>query len=212
MSLANRPTITSPLARLHGGTRWLIGSFALSLLSLLLITTQGHAADVTLAFDGRDDGVLVNDAASLDLTTAMTIELWVLRTQRMSGWHCPLLKERVNGLVYSLCANSDTDQPATVVHIDGDRNLAGGSWLRRYRWTHLAATYDGSTQRLYVDGNEVAKQPLSGSIQTSDQPLYLGGNPILDEFFRGRIDEVRIYNRALSADEIRTDMTTPVLQ
>lgn len=165
-----------------------------------------------LTFDGSNDWVSINDSASLDLTSGMTIELWVFPTQTMSGWRCPLLKERPSGLVYSLCANTDANRPSTAVFINGDRNLTGGSALPRYQWTHLAATYDGTSQRLYVNGTEIARQPLSGSIQASDRRLYIGGNSVWGEFFSGRIDEVRVYNRGLTASEIQSDMATPVLQ
>jgi hypothetical protein len=77
-------------------------------------------------------------------------------------------------------------------------------------WVHLAGTYDGMTERLYVNGSEMANRPLSGSIQITDGVLRIGGNSIWGEFFKGRIDEVRIYNRALSANEIQTDMNRSV--
>jgi hypothetical protein len=49
-------------------------------------------------------------------------------------------------------------------------------------------------------------------MQTSTQPLRIGGNSIWGEYFSGAIDEVRIYNRALSAAEIAADMNTPIVQ
>lgn len=156
-----------------------------------------------------NDWVTVNDSASLDLTTSMTLEAWVYPTSTMSGWRCVLLKEQSNGLVYSLYANSNTNQPSTVIRVgNADQNLAGGPWLATYQWVHLAATYDGTTQRLYVNGSEVANRRISGSIQTSNGVLRIGGNSIWGEYFNGRIDEVRIYNRALNASEIQSDMNT----
>ena len=64
--------------------------------------------------------------------------------------------------------------------------------------------------RLYVNGNVVASRAATGSIQTNDKPLWIGGSEQFGEFFQGRIDEVRVYNRALSQSEIQTDMETPV--
>ena len=78
------------------------------------------------------------------------------------------------------------------------------------QWTHLAATYDGTIQRFYVNGTQVAQRPLSGPIQVSSSPLRMGGNSIWGEFFQGRIDEVRVYNRALNATDIQTDMNRSV--
>jgi hypothetical protein len=77
-------------------------------------------------------------------------------------------------------------------------------------WTHLAATYDGTTLRLYVNGVQAGSRAVSGAIQVSNRPLRIGGNSVWGEWFAGRIDEVRIYRRALSAAEVQADMTTPV--
>ena len=64
--------------------------------------------------------------------------------------------------------------------------------------------------RLYVNGTEVASRMQPGAIATSTNPLQIGGDTLYHQFFKGMIDEVRIYNRALSAAEIQTDMNTPV--
>ena len=65
-------------------------------------------------------------------------------------------------------------------------------------WSHLAATYDGATLRLFVNGAQAASQAFTGSIATSTGVLRIGGNGVWGEYFQGRIDEVRIYNRALT--------------
>jgi hypothetical protein len=77
-------------------------------------------------------------------------------------------------------------------------------------WTHLAATYDGSVINLYADGSLLVSAPASGSITSSTGALRIGGNAVWNEWFAGLIDEVRIYNRALTAAEIQTDMQNPV--
>jgi len=76
-------------------------------------------------------------------------------------------------------------------------------------WHHIAGTYDGSTIRLYVDGVEKASSSVSGPIQTSSTPLYIGNKPFSSysgDYFKGIIDEVRIYNRALLHQEINDTM------
>jgi hypothetical protein len=77
-------------------------------------------------------------------------------------------------------------------------------------WTHLAGTYDGATLRLYVNGVQVSSRSPSGPIAVSTNPLQMGGDSIYGQYFQGRIDEVRVYNRALSATEIQRDMNTPI--
>jgi Concanavalin A-like lectin/glucanases superfamily len=75
----------------------------------------------------------------------------------------------------------------------------------------LAATYDGSTLRLYVNGTQVSSQPVfAPQLDTSTGALTIGGDVLYGQQFAGRIDEVRIYNTALSAAQIQTDMNTPV--
>ena len=59
---------------------------------------------------------------------------------------------------------------------------------------------------------QVASAAYSGTIGTSSGPLRIGGNSLWGEYFQGTIDEVRIYNRALTALEIQTDMVTPLQQ
>ena len=71
-------------------------------------------------------------------------------------------------------------------------------------------TYDGATLRLYVNGTLVGSQAKTGAITTSTNPLQIGGDSIYGQYFKGLIDEVRIYNVALAAAQIQTDMNTPV--
>ena len=67
-----------------------------------------------------------------------------------------------------------------------------------------------STLRFYVNGTQVSSVARTGSILTSTNPLQIGSDSIYGQYFNGLIDEVRIYNIALSAAQIQTDMTTPV--
>jgi hypothetical protein len=78
-------------------------------------------------------------------------------------------------------------------------------------WTHLAVTYDGAALRVFRNGAQAASTARTGTIQTSTGALRIGGNLIWGEYLDGRIDEVRVYNRALSAGEITADMTRPVV-
>ena len=77
-------------------------------------------------------------------------------------------------------------------------------------WTHLAATYDGTTLRLYVNGTLVASRAQTGALAASTNPLQIGGDAIYGQYFAGRIDEVRVYNTARTQPQIQTDMNTAV--
>ena len=64
--------------------------------------------------------------------------------------------------------------------------------------------------RLYVNGVQVGSRAQTGSMVVSTRALRIGGNGVWGEYFNGLIDDVRIYNRALTAAEIQTDMNTAV--
>ncbi|MGH9959044.1 MAG: LamG domain-containing protein [Pyrinomonadaceae bacterium] len=162
-------------------------------------------------FDGIDDWITINDATSLDLKAGMTLKAWVHPTESMTGWRTVLIKGTLpEDPSYHLVANSDADGPAAGVFIGDHRDARGGPSLMPDIWVHLAGTYDGRVLRLYLNGGEVAHGAQWGPIATSDGALRIGGNSFSGEFFKGRIDEVRVYNRALTATEINTDMSTPI--
>lgn len=173
-------------------------------------TTAGRYGGA-LTFNGTSNQVTVNDANSLDLTTGMTLEAWVLPTVAPSGWRSIVTKEGATAVLYYLHASSSSsNRPATGVFVAGNyRDVYGGTRLSANTWVHLAATYDGINQRLYVNGAQVASRAQTGAILTSTNPLRIGSNSF-GEYFQGRIDEVRVYNRALSAIEIQNDMNTAI--
>ncbi len=91
------------------------------------------------------------------------------------------------------------------------QTVRGTAEVAAAAWTHLATTYDGITQRLFVNGIQVASRPQTGPIVVSGGALRIGGNNSwTGEFFQGDIDEVRVYNRPLSQPEIVADMNTPI--
>lgn len=162
-----------------------------------------------LLFDGVNDIVHVADSASLDLTTAMTLEAWVYPTVTVSGWKAILQKE-VDA--YLLSAGSDANVPALGGTFNGVccTNVYAPAVLAINTWTHVAGTWDGTTERLYINGVQVASSAANGTLQVNANPVRIGGNTYGTEFFKGRIDEVRIYNRALTASEIITDKNTAI--
>ena len=175
-------------------------------------TTAGRSGSA-LVFNGSSSWVTVPDSASLDLRTALTIEAWVYPTVAPAGWRTIVAKESGGGVVYYLHAGSDNgNAPATGVMVpSGEQTLYGSARLTANAWTHMAATYDGAAQRLYVNGNQVSTRAQTGLVTISTGALRLGGNGAFGEFFQGRVDEVRIYNRALTGDQIRADMNAAVV-
>src|SRR2546425_823551 len=171
-------------------------------------TTAGRFGSA-LAFNGTSAVVTVPNSTSLQLTTGMTLEAWVYPTVAPTGWRAVIDK---NVDRYYLMASSDQGNRPVIggTWAAGNQNTVGPSVLAVNTWTHLATTFDGATVRLYVNGAQVASQAQTTPLTTSTGTLQIGGDAYTGENFAGRIDEVRIYNRALTLAEIQADMTTPV--
>ncbi|GAA4427550.1 hypothetical protein GCM10023148_31290 [Actinokineospora soli] len=161
-----------------------------------------------LSFDGVNDWVTVADGPKLDLTNRMTLSAWV-RPTSSAGWRTAVMKERAGGLSYALYP-AGFNQPSGYLGIGGDVAVTGPSTLPVNAWSHVAFTYDGAVMRLYVNGTQVATAAQTGSAAVSSSPLRLGGNSVWGEWFAGVMDDVRVYNRALSAAEVAADRDTPV--
>jgi fibronectin type 3 domain-containing protein len=171
-------------------------------------STQGRYGNA-LSFNGSNSVVRVPASASLNLTTAMTLSAWARLNVSPNGWRTIVQRQAD---AYFLTASSD--QPA--------RSAGGGTFGTSTgyvtsptanpvnTWTHLAVTYDGAAVRLYVNGGQVGSRVAGGLIQNVTNPLWIGGNQPYGEYFNGLIDEVRVYNRALSAPEIQNDMNASV--
>src|SRR5213076_1255747 len=171
-------------------------------------TTAGRYGNA-LVFNGTSASVTVPNSASLGLTAAMTLEAWVYPTVAPTGWRAVIDK---NVDRYYLMASSDQgNRPAAGgTWTAGNQNTVGPSGLAVNTWTHLAATFDRATVRLYVNGVQVASQAQTTPLTTSTGTLQIGADSYAGENFAGRIDEVRIYNRALTAAEIQSDMNVGV--
>ena len=156
-----------------------------------------------LAFDGVDDVVTVPSDPALTPTDEVTVSVWIrpseLPEREMfavshGSWQ--------NRWKVSLTPGSrprwTVNTTSRIVDLDGPAAIAEGVF------THLVGTYDGVRMRLYVDGTLAADVPQDGAIRSTDLPLLLGqmlpGQT--DYNFAGTIDDVRVYNRALSAAEV----------
>ena len=171
-----------------------------------------------LSFTGKlNSWVTVPNSSSLDLTTGMTLEAWVDPSSLSSpdqGWASAISKEHensINDISYALYAAEGTGAPPAGHILVGstDYGTVGGSALPLNTWTFLSATYDGSTLKMYVNGTQVGSTKITGSIFTTSDPLRIGGDWD-SEMFTGLIDNVRIYNTALTQAQIQSDMNTPV--
>jgi Concanavalin A-like lectin/glucanases superfamily/Domain of unknown function (DUF1929)/Bacterial Ig domain/Glucodextranase, domain B len=169
-------------------------------------TTTGKFGGA-LVFNGTSGLVTIPNSGSLQLTTGMTLEAWVNPSAVTNKWRDVIYKGNDN---YYLEATSSKQALPAAGGTFKNPELYGTLALAANTWTHLAVTYDRVTLRLYVNGMQVSSLAATAAIATSTNPLQIGGDSIYGQFFQGMIDEVRVYNVALTAAQILTDMNTPV--
>jgi hypothetical protein len=156
-----------------------------------------------LEFDGVDDFVDCGDDASLDITDQITLAAWVKTNDAGNSQFNPFVTkgDRTYGLKHHSQNTIEFviyDGTWRVTHYPVDGSFNG-------LWHHLAGTYDGSKLKLYIDGKLEVTTAYTGSIASSAANLNIASNSDeSDRFYNGAIDDLRIYNYALSGNKITT--------
>jgi len=152
-------------------------------------------------FDGVDDYVNCGTAASLDITGEITVACWIKVAAFTKSWETILAKGDNS---YRM---SRGPQTGNSIHFGCDGptggNVNGTAIVTDDTWHHVALVYDGSYKIIYIDGMEDARVASTGLINVSTYPLWIGNNS--QQTVRqliGLVDDVRIYSRALSLDEV----------
>lgn len=84
-----------------------------------------------------------------------------------------------------------------------------GDSIQDESWHFLAGTWDGTTIKLYIDGELNKELECKGKLTANNEPLYIGARGGNQRFVNGALDEIKIYNYALTQDELRADMENP---
>ncbi|MFB3819065.1 MAG: LamG-like jellyroll fold domain-containing protein [Candidatus Methylomirabilales bacterium] len=161
-----------------------------------------------LAFDGANDLVDTRYAANLP---RWTVSVWV-RSPAAPSWgraSGPVHREKNFQINWN--HENAAFRGAAAVQVNGVWHAASFGPLAANTWYHLTATYDGETLRAYRNGVLVSSNSSpSGSPAAESATMKLGRHAAAAQYFRGTVDEVRVYNRALSQAEIQAVMTTPL--
>lgn len=183
------------------------------------VSFAGGYVGNAFAFDGLDDWAVVGNPANLKLTSALTIEAWIKPTFVQSTGQQAY---RVIASKWGQATWTDSywfalDMTTSTIKIVSVLNqvTAGGgtSYLSAVggalpsgEWSHVAMTFDAGSGilDLYVNGQLVASVTRPGALFTSDVSVVIGGEAVGSTFrpFPGLIDELTVYKRALSAQEI----------
>ena len=165
-----------------------------------------------LSFDGQDDYVRVPQSASLDVTSQVTVEAWIhaysYTDHNGENSHIISRTDTSGGSLYALMTYAPGSEKVGYAVKPVPNHQPSTQDLQLHVWVHLAMTYDGSYVRLYINGQFDTSYSQSGSIPTTTNWLAIGCNSYGETYahFSGIIDEVRIYNKALTQQEIQADM------
>ena len=167
-------------------------------------------------FNGSSSRITI---PSFDTPSGFTVESWVwltAATARLipsprtgaSGWSAIVyhgldavfLAEVGDGFI-----SAGFTTPAGIVN-----QIVSPSKITIGAWHHIAVAYGGTTLLLAIDGVQVAAQTVTGGVLASTQPWELGGSARDQGWLNGLLDDVRIYDRALTLPEINADLAVPV--
>ena len=154
----------------------------------------GNAA----VFFGTNEYMGTDDESAFDISGNITLSAWVKVSQldnasmyiiSKSGSYY-IYKDLNSGVLTFLCQGTGRPVVGTVNIVDG-------------KWHHIVGVYDGVKKYIYVDGKLDKSMNSSGVVTTNNNPLHVGNDAVWPgNEYNGSIDDVRIYNRALSAAEV----------
>ncbi len=162
-----------------------------------------------LKFDGTDK-VEILDHQDFHLTDSMSVALWMLPEAEQTNSAKLFIKQKTGQYPYSL--QYDDSAQGLFATVNASTRYDTGPHIPNFpgEWAHMCFTFDGSILILYKDGEEVASANTSGQLQQNDLSLSIGCRLDYDQNFNGIIDDVRLFNRALTPEEIKLFMVPPV--
>ncbi|TWT67846.1 carbohydrate-binding domain-containing protein [Crateriforma conspicua] len=159
-----------------------------------------------LVFDGDNDFVNIAGDPSLDLSNGQfTQSVWVRPTETGRTYQGVLGFQDSGGVAGrypGIWVQNDTQVHAGFGDGTNWNSLSTGEVLTLNEWNHVATTFDGTDYRVYVNSAEVySTDQYAGRTPTAETRVNIGR---VDNHFAGAVDDVRIFNRALTAAEVAT--------
>ena len=181
-------------------------------------TTAGHTLGA-LAFTPNAYADAPNSAALDVAGKGLTIEMWANITAGSSVDYLLLNKPwTATGQTYPYYQYGieyDANGARTLDFFFGNtagQSIGPFSMLPQTGvWTHIAFTYDGTSVKGYLDGVLKVTGAATTDIQARGNPLRIGVDGVFQQGFNGKLDDIRIYNRALTQTEVQQDMNRPVI-
>ena len=169
----------------------------LGVAGLLPADPASRAVDL----DGVNDYVRVADAASLRLTSTISIEAWVRpRSLPAAGGYASLVSKPG---AYQLRFNANRIEFSVWQGTARRSVLAPADAVPAGAAAHVVAVYDGAAQRIYVNGTQVASVARTGAIDSTTEALRIGTYSGTAQFYAGVVDEVAVYAAPLSAARVQ---------
>lgn len=174
-----------------------------SLSNLQILTNAGADFGRMLAMDGNNNQISIPDGNEIDFTNSFTFETMVKFnqiTRAVAGfdWQA-LFTKNAYTQAYGLMLQTGTAQKILRLYLNGcSPSSISYDWtsdLRPNIWYHVGVTYNGSAARIYINGQLVLQQAVSGNISTNASNLVLGASPANGPYpLDGEMDEVRFWN------------------
>jgi len=175
--------------------RWGVG---VSILAVAL-GARASAQNRALQFSGSQR-VAIPWSEALDFDEQVTVEAWIYVTDL--SWYNTIFRKNSNCCEDNYDLRLDGNEAQFICKIGSQLKWARATHpFQLLTWYHIAGTFDGERLRVYVDGQILRETKAQGSLARDAVTTYIGYGD--STFFRGRIDEVRLWRIARSEDEIR---------
>jgi hypothetical protein len=170
---------------------------------------SARTAGTSLVLSGRGDMAVVSDRPIFDRNGHVTVEAWVEHSGTSDPDAIILTRQhptQESQTSYELSFVGSGENVPVRFMLDGPtRSVTSTVNVQAGRFTHVAGVYDGSSLKIYVDGQEAGSAEVSGIPANGAGPLRFGANAYGDRGYRGKIDEVRIWHEARSAEQLSVD-------